>query len=279
LPESEVIESNLVTRLDPAIGEASTGIGFVLSELVRHSLRAGVAEIDQSLQTLASEKVDMAVAGKMAEVTDAAEQVSRQVSENAVRQVAEKTDQVAARAAQIAVEAEQERSRTNDLAAKTERVAAQASQTAEHLSQSINSAVERFSAELGETQRRSEQLDSTLQLLREKAKHSWQKVGMELHSLKGTNGQLNQQLLAAQKLLKDAEHRLTTIEGALTECQQRLDSALARCESQEKRLADLERPRGINALLQRLRGKSPPALPSSSPVNETPQDGEPNASA
>ena len=62
----------LVERLDDALGEASSGIGVLLSELVRRTLRGGVQKIDEEMQGLVEEKVDDAVASRMPEFEEVA---------------------------------------------------------------------------------------------------------------------------------------------------------------------------------------------------------------
>jgi hypothetical protein len=75
---------SLVERLDPALGEATSGMGVLLTELIRRTLRGGVQKIDQELQTQAEEKVDATVASRL----PAIEAAAGQAAEAAARQVA-----------------------------------------------------------------------------------------------------------------------------------------------------------------------------------------------
>ncbi|MBW3600813.1 MAG: hypothetical protein KY475_26545, partial [Planctomycetes bacterium] len=56
---------SLVERLDPALGEASSGIGVLLSELVRRTLRGGVAKIEEEMHEFVEEKLELAVEERM----------------------------------------------------------------------------------------------------------------------------------------------------------------------------------------------------------------------
>ena len=62
----------LVERLDDALGEASSGIGAMLTELVRKSLRGGVQKIGDEIETLANDILDQSVEARLPEFRDVA---------------------------------------------------------------------------------------------------------------------------------------------------------------------------------------------------------------
>lgn len=244
LHESNGAETKLVTRLDPAIGETSTGIGLLMSELVRRSLRAGVAEIDETIHTFATEQVEIAVDRKMVEVTEVAEATSRRVSESAVRKAAEKADQVS-----------------------------------EQLTKSLSSAVDRFETELAEARRRSEETGLTLEGVRQKARHSWKKIIAEIEALKGADSALQRELAAAQERERVLQAGMARLETELSQSQQRLQVMLSQLDAVSERLAEIERPKGFSALLQRIRGKgksSPSAPAAADGTAETESPGAPS---
>src|SRR5438034_8013789 len=75
---------SLVDRMDPAIGEASSVMGAVLTELLRRSLRGGVLKISDELQAFVCDKVE----GTLAERTPVIEQQASEVAGNTARAVA-----------------------------------------------------------------------------------------------------------------------------------------------------------------------------------------------
>ncbi|MGE3779872.1 MAG: hypothetical protein AB7F89_21975 [Pirellulaceae bacterium] len=294
LQEPNGHEGSLTARLDPSIGEASTGIGLLMSELVRRSLRAGVADIDQTLKSFATQQVAVAVEGKMAEVTEVAESTSRRVSESLVREVA-----------------------------------TESRQSTERLSHSLTDAVGRLEGELGDARRRSDETVRTLEEVTEKARQSWKRIKSDVEalqasaaglqakdeSLQGSLDSLQQELHQARRQeeslraeLLSLANRTSSLEQSLVEMQQlqqrlsdslnaaldreqSLQTQLARLEAEQAaeherhsvlsaqirahadRLADIERPKGWSALFQRWRGKG------KSDVAESPPPGLPGAAA
>ena len=61
-PETRDLSSSLVERIDPAIGEATSVMGAVMTEVLRRSLRGGVMKIGTELQEFVAEKVDATIA-------------------------------------------------------------------------------------------------------------------------------------------------------------------------------------------------------------------------
>jgi hypothetical protein len=83
-PEANQHAAHLAERLDPAIGEATTVMGAMLTELLRRTLRGGVMRISDELHHYASERVDAAVA----ERTPAIERAATAVAETAAKATA-----------------------------------------------------------------------------------------------------------------------------------------------------------------------------------------------
>lgn len=90
VPARTGVSQSLVDRLDPVLGEAASGIGAMLTELVRRTLRGGVQRVDEELSELAGEKVDGAVARRLPEIEAAAVQTAERTAQAvASREVAE----------------------------------------------------------------------------------------------------------------------------------------------------------------------------------------------
>src|SRR5439155_5712717 len=75
---------SLVERLDPAIGEATSVAGAMLTELLRRTLRGGVMRIGDEMHDHVSHKVDTVIA----ERTPGLEQLATEVAEHAARTAA-----------------------------------------------------------------------------------------------------------------------------------------------------------------------------------------------
>ncbi len=76
-------------RLDSAIGETSSSMGALLSELIRRSLKTGVSDIGDSLAEHASEQVDQAVQSHMPTIAEAADAVAESTSRRIVGRAVE----------------------------------------------------------------------------------------------------------------------------------------------------------------------------------------------
>jgi hypothetical protein len=83
-PENSKDALALLEHLDPAIGEATSIAGAMLTELLRRTLRGGVARIGDEMQSYVSDKVDTVIADR----TPGLEQLAAQVAEHAARTAA-----------------------------------------------------------------------------------------------------------------------------------------------------------------------------------------------
>ena len=91
----------LAERLHEAIGEASSGIGVRLSELVRRTLRGSVQKIDEEMQEFVEEKLDSAVTARMPQFEDAAQQVAVQKARDVVTETVSSVDRDAKQTAEL----------------------------------------------------------------------------------------------------------------------------------------------------------------------------------
>jgi uncharacterized phage infection (PIP) family protein YhgE len=78
----------LAESMDQSIGEATTLMSAVISEVVRRSLRGGVLRIGEELQTFVTGEVDTALAERVPEVERAAVEVAEQTAQVAAAKVA-----------------------------------------------------------------------------------------------------------------------------------------------------------------------------------------------
>jgi hypothetical protein len=78
----------LADSMDQSIGEVTTVMGAMITELMRRSLRGGVLKIGEELQTLVVDKVDSAVAERVPEMERAAMAAAEQTAQIAAAKVA-----------------------------------------------------------------------------------------------------------------------------------------------------------------------------------------------
>jgi hypothetical protein len=78
----------LVERLDPAIGELSSVMGAMMTELLRRTLRGSVRQIDEELQGKVAEKVDATIAHRLPEIEHTASEAAERVAREAATEVA-----------------------------------------------------------------------------------------------------------------------------------------------------------------------------------------------
>src|SRR6516165_12413680 len=83
-PESREDALGLLDRLDPAIGEATSLVGAMLTELLRQTLRGGIVRIGDELHGFVSDKVDTVIADR----TPGLEQLAAEVADHAARSAA-----------------------------------------------------------------------------------------------------------------------------------------------------------------------------------------------
>ena len=298
LQRSETSEFNdsqpLVERMDSAIGEASTSIGMIMSELVRRSLRGGVGEIGSSIHSFARDQVDEAVGEAMPRIESVVEKIaestSTRITNVAVNRIGEELKIVESRTTE----------QTHVIAARIKADSEAAFETVHRV--------------IGESRENTEKTAQELRDLQLRAKDSWKKVQLELTNGNEGRGRLERQLketaerlTQSQQQLSDTISRLEDARKEQAETRQQLESTAGQlaetrktlvrsqqelgqtrqdlaaatqglsetqgnlmelkhttqqnalsleslCSSLEKRLEELERPKGIRALFSRFKG-------------------------
>jgi chromosome segregation ATPase len=224
----------LVERLDPAIGEATSVVGAMLSELLRRTLRGGVLRIGDEMHGFVSEKLDVAIA----ERTPGLEQLAAEVAEHAARTTATEV-------ATEEVHALEQRTKESDLElagkiTEAQRAAEQRTQeSAEALVSQIKESEQRCQGAL------DEELQTLIERSRERsnrlkarfAEHAKLIAGLT-KQLEGLHKDLARMVQDSHVELRDAIHRLEHEQKSLA-----------------TRVAELEKPRGLRALWLRLFGR------------------------
>ncbi len=289
---------SLLDRLDPAIGDASAGIGALLTELVRRSLRGGVSNIDHHLLDFAHEQVHTAVESQLPKLqefaTEVAETQARQVSQAVTQEIAETLQATDARLTHALSQTQQEI--TANISQTESRVLEKSSAVAAAVD--LLEAATRQSASELETRIVAVRDETTATMrtfetdLRESSKRSWEKVKTQLEELRGQtaaipdvagrvslteNGQQQLQQRLAQMQTEYEQQRqglLSQLHAALNHCESlssRLDATNEAYTVLTARLEELERPRGFRAWIQKLRGGKAKSAELPPPEDDEPQ--------
>jgi hypothetical protein len=256
-PENHQDPLGLVERLDPAIGEAASVAGAVLSELLRRTLRGGVLRIGDEMHGYVSEKLDTAIA----ERTPGLERLAAEVAEHAARSAATEV-------ATEEVHALEQRTRASDLelAGKiTETASAAEQRTRESvaaLSAQIQESDERGQAAIQESEQRGQAaLHEQVQTLVDRSRERSDRLKARLGKVDNLIAGLGKQLDGANK---DLVRMLKESHAGLSEAFHKLEQEH---QSLAARVAELEKPRGLRALWLRLFGRRKAKTPESVAAN------------
>jgi DNA repair exonuclease SbcCD ATPase subunit len=251
-PESSQQALALADRLDPAIGEATSVMGAMLTELVRRSLRGGVLRIGDELNTYVNEQVEVAIT----ERTPALEQVAADVADKAARVAATEiaTEEVQALerrtqeqdqglSVQIEETARAAQQRTDetarDLAARIVEAQSHVQTETKEVTRALANQIQEAERRVADTAR--EELATQVEQLKERARERSERMKARFQALEETATQLEKKHAASRQeliqLFQEAQSRLQSDFEQL----QRVN------ESLHTRLAQLEKPRGIKA--------------------------------
>jgi chromosome segregation ATPase len=257
-PDDNQDSLSLVQRLDPAIGEATSVVGAMLTELLRRTLRGGVMRIGDEMHGYVSQKVDTVIT----ERTPALEQRAVEVAEHTARTAA---TEVAVEEVQALSQRTQESDR--ELADRIEATARaaeeKASKTAETLATQIHETEQRSRTALEETNRTvqqgAEQTAQAQAALRnqvddfiERAKEGRARFKAKLAELEDGAATLGRKQEALrQDLVRHLEESQARLREELRELRKTNEGLTAR-------VAELEKPRGLRALFAWLFGRRKP---------------------
>ncbi len=225
-------------RMDAAIGETSSGIGALLSELVRRSLRNGVSELGESLVDFAQERVDSAVERQMPLVVEKADSVATSASKRVIDSAVDELRQHSAKQRQeieIEIQATETRVLDQSLSHLNEVVS--------EVRQSIDQ-TRHFAAEGKDCSERK------IEELREKARQSWKKFVDQFTTINDAH----EQLRVEHESLED-RHR--TLQADFRVLSDTLASLRSQSGELAERLSVLEQPRGLKALLEKFKRNRP----------------------
>jgi chromosome segregation ATPase len=238
-PEGSKPLDSLAERLDPSIGEASTVMGAMLTELLRRTLRGGVARIGEGLDTYVNEKVDSTLADR----TPAIEQAAAEVAENTARVAATEVVHEEVHALE-----KRTQETSQHLAAQIQETAQTAQRTTEEKARQLVEQIEQAEKRVG---------DHTHARITQHVDEIMERSRKGTSALKARIQSLEEQLLAERAAFHDAHKQLRkTVDGNLEEAQARLRAELAVLaeanQALKTRVIELEKPRGLRGLLARI---------------------------
>jgi hypothetical protein len=266
--------SLLVDRLDSSIGEMSTVMGGMMSELLRRALRGSIREIDEQFQGQAAHKLDLCVAERLPGIEQAAAEAADKVARQAATEVAveevrvleqrtrESEHALAQRIESTARASEQQtaesaRALTGKIELTEQKVelaiASKAHELNNRIDETAKSAFTKTDEKAGELSRHIEEVErraneaTTRQIdaLLQRSKKTVTEMKDRLKILEETAATLHKQLEAHDQARRTAEERLRdALRAARTE-----NDLLA------ARVAELEKPRGLRALWAWLFGR------------------------
>lgn len=261
-PRRDDPSNALGERLDSAIGETSSGIGALLSELFRRSLKTGVSEIGESLVEFAEERVEIAVERQMPLVAQTADSVATSASKRVIQSAVDEIREHSAK---------QKQELESEIQASETRVLDQSLLHIEGVVSEVRQSIDQtriLAAEGNDTSERK------IEELREKARQSWkkfvdqfttindaqEKLRGEHESLRAkhdllqeSHSALHDAFVAASESIPHLQSQCSELSAQLATTQTRLHEREASwAESTEKlaeRLSVLEQPRGLRRLM------------------------------
>jgi chromosome segregation ATPase len=232
--ESNNDSLELVERLDPAIGETTTMVGAMLTELLRRTLRGGVKRIGEEMHGYVSDKVDTVIAEQKPKLEQLAADVAEHTARTAATEVA--TEEV---------QALEQRTQASDR--ELEGKITETARTAEERTAATGAAL---AAQIRETEQRGRAaLQEQVQALVDRARERSDRLKAKFTELENAATALGKQVETARRdltrMVEESRAGLGEEIRTLKQAQQELTA----------RVVELEKPRGLRALWARLFGR------------------------
>ena len=232
--ESDITSRSLPEQANLAIGEASSALGAMLSEVMRRGMSSGLLSIGEEVRSFAFDRVEETIEERIPELEERAGEVAKNTAETTVKDVVE-----------TEVSKVEEQTREAD-----EKLAAQIQETEEQ----ARAADERLAAQIVETDQHAKEADLKLaEEIQEAKERAEATIRNELRSTlqdltdrsRRTTSRLKDQIVALEKTVSDLNEELLMERDARMQHQTEVDKLA-------DRLADLEKPRGLSALFRKL---------------------------
>jgi hypothetical protein len=214
-PRAGATRTSLAERLDPALGEASAGIGVILTELLRRTLRGGVGKVEDEIDSLVGEKLEFQVARRMPafelaatekaaerarmianELVEAAQQSAEKAVEQLRQETQDSTTKLATQSQTLANQSAELANRSTHLAESIEATRTQAEQAIESSARAISDTIVQTESRM-ETKTR-ELLNNHVMELAKKSQKTYQLVQEKLENL-SSQDEILQRTLADER--------------------------------------------------------------------------------
>jgi hypothetical protein len=302
--------SKLAEQLDPAIGEASSVIGALSTELIRRSLRGGVLQIGRELSGYVAAQVEQEIVEQRPMIEKTAAELATEVARNevqAVRQAAnDQAQQLAARIDDASRQAQaQAETVARDLGGRLEESSRQTHEKIDSVSRVIDDAARQSNAATASLARtlqtevtavETRTLETARRVIDDTARQSnaataslartlqTEVAAVETRTLETARREFESFKDKARQITLKVKERLDKLETASVQLadlqraeKRQLLEEIDELRRAEKSLADrldiLERPRGLRRLFAWLFGKNKKPAPAE-PVVEVVEEGE-----
>jgi chromosome segregation ATPase len=262
----------LLERMDDAVGEATTVMGAVLTELMRRTLRGGISQIGGELSAFAAEQVDATIAERRPAIEQAAAEIADKTAQTTAKRIV--VEEVQALESRAREADEQLASRIQETARAAERLASEAAhdlssrleQAARSLAGRLEQTAESLTGRIEETHKHAQQATTTTAQELTTRIHEAERSAEQ--RARDTARDLSDQIALAEKRAADASQAETArqVQELLDRSRKsvlalkgRLDSLESTAESLRTeaatlaeankvlaaRVAELEKPRGF----------------------------------
>jgi chromosome segregation ATPase len=254
----------LLERMDGAIGEASTVMGAMLTELLRRTLRGGVLQIGDELHGYVSEKVDATIAERTPAIEQAAADVAEHTARTAATEVA--TEEVHALEQRTQDSDRQLATRIDEATAETTRaLTGRIEVTRKEVDEAARTTAADLAGRIQEAEKRAvetaqAEMARQMEELHERSREGTALMKARLKEITTTLTELEQKLAdeRQQRRAEQTEHRqqVAALAGQLEKERQARRAAEERLRQEfaadhdelRARLAEVEKPRGLRRL-------------------------------
>ena len=276
-PDRSRPAAGLTERLDPAIGEASAGIGVMMTELVRRTLRGGVTKIEEDIDDLVDEKLTESIDREMPRfelvATQKAELRATEISQAQVAEASTRLGQWIEKVQHHAEDHEErlvgQQKRLDEHAAefsqRHDRLKGELTENWDHRCREIDERLGKTDESVHETRQEARSLiDQQIDELRNKSRRT----------VAALKEKLAEQQRITERLVGENQQAITTLaqqSESIESMRQLVETVQADRQSLVERLEQLEAPRGIKALWGKIATRKPKPQPEPA-EDETPDE-------
>jgi hypothetical protein len=256
------IAAPLASSLDLAIGEATTVMGAMVTELVRRSLRGGVLKIGEQLETYVGERVDQTIAERRPVIEQTASAVAEQTAyTTAAKLVGEEVYALEQRATEAdralvgQIEAAERRTHeageesarrlSAEIEEKRQHLATRIDEVDQHAIQMTDEKARELTGQIEATAKRvseTAEIAQRVQAIMERAKEGTARIKASIQAVADLTAELGKRLDAERQARQTEYAAVRNLERNLTDELRRTNDELS------ARVAELERPRGLRRL-------------------------------